>query len=132
MYRIPIAFYDPMKRLPKNESNAIFQQLDILPTLLDLLNVETTYYAYGNSYFNSTHREGVTFLEGALYYFHSNQLITFTKEKARNLQVVATKKGESRQPLPINHQTKIRLEKRIKSMIQRYNSDLIRNKMTVE
>ncbi len=132
MYRIPIAFYDPKKRLPKNKSNVIFQQLDILPTLLDLLNIETTYYAYGNSFFNSTHREGVTFLEGALYYFHSNQLITFTKEKARNLQVVATKKGESRQPLPINHQTKTRLEKRIKSMIQRYNSDLIRNKMTVE
>ena len=54
------------------------------------------------------------------------------KEKARNLQVVAAKKGDNRQSAPLSLKTRMRLEKRIKSMVQRYNSDLIRNKMTVQ
>lgn len=132
MYRIPIAFFDPLNRIkPKNEK-VLFQQLDILPTLLDLLNVKTSFYAYGNSYFNKSDREAVTFLEGSLYYFYSNYLITFNKEKARNLLDIAAKKGEKSEKTTLNNRTKARINKRVRAMIQRYNHDLIRNKMTVE
>ncbi len=51
-YRIPIAFYHPGGKLPKIKSGTQFQQVDILPTVLDLLNVQTNFFATGTSYFN--------------------------------------------------------------------------------
>ena len=132
MYSIPIAFYDPKGRIKKEIQPKFFQQLDILPTLLDLLNIETTFYAYGNSLFKPINREGITYLEGSIYYFYNHHLFTFTKEKARNLLELDAKKEKLDSSHPLNEQQKKRVENRIKAMVQRYNSDMIRNKLTVE
>ncbi len=49
-YRIPLWFYAPQKGVIRpHHSQNIAHQLDIAPTLLDLLQIKTPFYCFGNS-----------------------------------------------------------------------------------
>ncbi len=50
-YNIPIVFYKPDNSL-KGSSSIIANQIDILPSILDLLHYPTAYFSIGNSLFN--------------------------------------------------------------------------------
>ena len=52
-FKIPIAYYHPKQELPKVAANISTQQIDIMPTVLDLLNIETDFFAMGTSYFSN-------------------------------------------------------------------------------
>ena len=41
------------QKLPKVDVNSSTQQIDIMPTVLDLLNIETDFFAIGTSYFSN-------------------------------------------------------------------------------
>ena len=130
MYRVPIAFYHPSKSLEPKREKVIFQQLDIMPTILDLLNIETRYYAYGQSYYGKNPREAIAYLEGTHYYFRNNYMLTFTNEEARNLYEVKTQKKSPVDSMKFHQQTVYLYENRLKAIIQRYNRDLMKNQTT--
>lgn len=130
LYRIPIVFFDPKGRIQPEKSKEIFQQLDIMPTLLDLLNIDTRYYGFGNSYYDSIDREAIAYLSGTFHYFRDDFMISISSGKARNLYdfTVPTKT-----PLDsLSHYTD-KAEtyvQRVNAMHQRYNLDLIMNQTT--
>ncbi len=132
LYRIPILFYEPNGLLPKGKRSEIFQQLDILPTILDLLNLNKKYYAFGNSIFQEGEREAITYLEGIYYYFNSPFMLSFSGKEALNMLSLADKKEmsekEKKEMTPEFNQ-KI---KRLKAIIQRYNHDLINNQTSLK
>lgn len=127
MYRIPIAFYHPKGLIPPQKSSRIFQQLDVLPTLLDMLNIPATYYSYGTSYYQQPTGEAFTYLEGTYYYFRDEFMLTFTSDQARNLYDFKTDRLPQIDSLAHFPGVVERDEKRIKAIIQRYNGDLIGN-----
>ena len=49
-FKIPIAFYHESGVLPNIKANETMQQIDLMPTVLDLLNIETDYFSVGSSY----------------------------------------------------------------------------------
>ena len=49
-FKIPIAFYHESGLLPKVNTNQTMQQIDLMPTILDLLNIETDYFSVGSSF----------------------------------------------------------------------------------
>ncbi|MEJ6491429.1 MAG: sulfatase-like hydrolase/transferase [Flavobacteriales bacterium] len=127
MYSIPILFYHPSGKIAKGNKMEIFQQLDIMPTILDLLNIKTNYYAFGNSYYQEGPREGITYLEGIYSYFSAPSMMEFTAGKTKNMYNLDggfywTKENMANDPKQIN-----KMEKRLKAIIQRYNNDLIKN-----
>jgi phosphoglycerol transferase MdoB-like AlkP superfamily enzyme len=132
MYQIPIAFYHPKKKLPIQREPILFQQLDILPTVLDLLNIESTFYSYGKSYFKTTEREAFTYLEGSYYYLTKNHFYTFSNEKARNLYDFTDRNKSAQDSISKYKLESKTVENRLKAIIQRYNRDLIQNKTHVE
>ena len=132
MYQIPIVFFHPKKLLPIKKEPIIFQQLDILPTILDLLNVKTKFYSYGKSYYNKTEREAITYLEGSYFFFKNKHMYTFSNEKARNLYDFTIRKEYTTDSLSYYKNESKRVERRIKAIIQRYNRDLIHNKTVSE
>ncbi|MDX2361116.1 MAG: LTA synthase family protein [Crocinitomicaceae bacterium] len=132
MYRIPIMFYHPSGKIKPEKSDRIFQQLDILPTILDLLNIETNYYSYGSSHYQNPNGEAITYIEGTYYYFNKHHMTSFSDEQARNLYDFTV---QSTSPIDsISHyKSEVAInEKRLKAMIQRYNRDLIMNQTTVD
>ena len=128
MYQIPIAFYDPMGRLKPFKSKEIFQQMDILPTLLDLLNIKDDYYAFGNSFFQQSQKEAITYLEGTYYYFKKDHMLTFQDGRVRNLYNFKSNIIGQIDSISVFSKLIKPEENRIKAMIQRYSSDLINNK----
>lgn len=131
MYRIPIAFYDPFGRLPKRREKTIFQQADIMPTLLDLANIQAKYYSIGNSYYSDAPREGVAYLEGVYSYFYKNRMLLFSNDKARSFVDFTT---TSRHPKNLMHdeaQLEQQMERRLRAIIQTYGHDLIHNQTNV-
>ncbi len=57
VFKVPILFYQPGGKL-KKMSDKLFCQTDIMPTILDLLNYDQPYVAFGNSYFNASDTAG--------------------------------------------------------------------------
>ncbi len=131
MYRIPIAFYDPSGKLPRRREKVIFQQIDIMPTVLDLVNIKTDYYSFGNSYFSKEPREAVTYLEGAYYYFRGDKLLVYSNDEATSLVNFTIRTENPVNLLPAQKEEAEKMAKRLKAIIQRYNHDLIHNQTIV-
>jgi len=132
MYKIPIVIYHPGKLLKPIREKKIFQQLDIMPTVLDLLNVKTKYYSFGNSYYQNIDREAINFLGGAYQYFYKNKMLSFSNDKARNLYDFIVREEYTQDSLQFYTKKNVKVEKRLKAIIQRYNRDLILNQTKVE
>ena len=132
LYQIPIMFYDPLGRIKPQKSERVFQQLDVLPTILDLLNIETSYYSFGNSYFQDNEGESLVYISGSYYYFKNKFMTTFIGEKARNLQDFSILGIEKSDSLQFYKEDVENNENRIKAMIQRYSEDLNLNQTTIK
>jgi phosphoglycerol transferase MdoB-like AlkP superfamily enzyme len=131
IYRIPIAFYHPKKPELKKKENIIFQQLDILPTVLDLLNIDINYYAFGSSYFSKNKRFAINYLEGVYYFFMNNFMLTFVEGNEPVFYDLTSSKNLG-SPIKIDKKTQIEITNTLKAIIQRYNNDLIKNKTMVK
>lgn len=131
MYKIPIAFFHPSGKLPKKREKGIFQQLDIMPTILDLVNINATYYAFGHSFYSKEPREALSYIEGTYYYFRGNELLYFSHDKANQLIDFTKKTTKSKNILKQQPADARLMEIRVKALIQRYNHDLIHNKTRV-
>lgn len=130
LYQIPIAFYHPGGKLPREQQNKIVQQIDIYPTLLDLLNIETPYYSFGESLYSSDKRFSVSYLQGDYFYFENDKMLVFLQNQARNLYDFTSRSNSLVDIISEYRQEAEGYEKMIKAIIQRYNHDLIRNKTT--
>ena len=130
MFKIPILFFHPKKLIQPKKETKFFQQIDILPTVLDLLNVETKFYSFGNSYFQKHEPEAVNYLEGTYHYFRNNYLLTFSNDKARNLYGAMIRRKNTPDSISYYRKESQVFEKRLKALIQRYNRDLILNQTT--
>lgn len=112
-YRIPIAFYDPSGELQPKKPNESFQQIDIYPTLLDLLNIQANYYAIGNSFYSKR--------EKVLAAYAQQNLISFKTPGKPEVW------NESKS-YPSNHPKFLEIQ-RLKAAYQRYCRDLLSNQM---
>ncbi len=112
-HRIPIAFYHVNGKLPKVKPGSPFQQIDILPTAMDLLNQKTSFFAMGTSYFKKVKLPKLA--------YSSENLIAFEKGKEPILwndqQKTKRSKGDN---------SKIKI---LKAIYQQYTTSLIQNKM---
>ena len=131
IFRIPIAFYHPGGILKAERSDRTFQQLDIMPTILDLLNIETDYYAFGNSYYSPKGGSALVYMSGAYSYFEDGRMIMFSDSKARSLYNYTLKKVDLIDSLSYYKKESQSVEMKIKAMIQRYNHDLLQNQTTI-
>lgn len=132
MYKIPVLFYHPGGHLPKGEQTEIIQQLDLFPSILDLLNIESKYYAFGQSYFQEKAHEAITYLEGTYYYFSGDWMLEFNGESIRSITNVndfSLLKPAQKEKLKSDWGPRL---KRLKAYIQRYNHDLIMNETTAK
>jgi phosphoglycerol transferase MdoB-like AlkP superfamily enzyme len=129
-FHIPIVIFDPEQKLKPTKSDLFFQQIDIFPTLLDLLNIKTDYYAFGNSYFKQKN-EAMSYSEGSYYYFKDNYLLTFMNEKSRSLNNIK-QDNMLRDSLKYYPDFALQATQKIKAMIQTYSKDLVNNESIIK
>lgn len=116
-YRIPIGFYHASMNLPKAKQGKVFQQIDIMPTLIDLLGIKTDYYAFGTSYFSNKSMPKMICEQGNLISFEKN-----------NKGILNTVWNEQMKGKRSSHEQQI--IRQMKALYQHYTHDLISNQMT--
>lgn len=130
LYRIPLAFYHPLGNIKPLERFDVAQQLDVFPTVLDLLNIDTEYYSFGSSLVQETAREAIVYTPEGYQYFNDEYMITFYEEKAQKLINFTKDEYVSLDSSAYYSDFLNDSEQRIKAIIQQYANDLIKNKTT--
>ncbi|MFM6935496.1 MAG: LTA synthase family protein [Flavobacteriales bacterium] len=116
-YRIPIGFYHASMKLPKVNQKKVFQQIDIMPTIIDLLGIQTEYYSFGTSYFNPNSMPKMVCEQG--------NLISFEMSNNGFLNTVWNEQMKQKRS---SHEQQI--IRQMMAMYQHYTHDLISNQMT--
>ncbi len=80
-FRIPIAFYHPGNNLLKENSQRLTQHIDIMPSVLDYLNYDTSFVCFGSSVFDTiTPKFGINSINENYFYFNDSLCGTFNGE----------------------------------------------------
>ncbi|WP_205677777.1 LTA synthase family protein [Brumimicrobium salinarum] len=129
MYQIPIAFYDPQGELQAKTANQLFNHIDIMPTVLDLIGYNKPVYSFGNSYFSNNEPFAVNYIENSHLFFKGDYMLNFVKDEATGLYNYKSDTLMYHDSLAYFPQLKDDMEQELKGIIQRYNHDLIHNTM---
>jgi phosphoglycerol transferase MdoB-like AlkP superfamily enzyme len=84
-YSIPIIYFSPNDAKLKGTSKLLTQQIDILPSLLDYLGYNDSFFAFGNSIFqNKTKRYTVQYNSGSVFWTMDNFLLVTLGKKPQS------------------------------------------------
>jgi len=131
-YAIPILFFRPGEKLEgKNGETA--SQTDIMPSVLDYLNFNRDYIAFGNSVFDTAAPHfSIHYISGIYSMIKDGYLLEFNGVKTtalfdlRNDNLQKTNLAVKNLPVMKN------LEDFLKAYLQQYNNRLIENRLTTE
>ncbi len=133
-YRIPIAFYKPGDTTFKGTNHAIANQIDIKPSILNLLNYPYSYYSMGKNLFDSIdNRFAITYNggiyqyidSGYCYQFNGENAVAFYDWKSDSMMTNNLYRGQTNSIL-------LQSDSSLKKMIQFFNYSMINNRMHVE
>ncbi|MBS7787928.1 LTA synthase family protein [Flavobacterium sp. CYK-55] len=129
-FRIPILMIDPSNPHFQGVNEKNFQQIDILPSLLDELNISDTIVTYGKSY-RSQKDFVVSYVDNVYNYISGDYYLAFDGNKS--LGLYNFKKDSLFQNNLLQHEPKLKLqmERFIKAYIQSFNERVSRNELTV-
>ena len=127
LYAIPLMFYSPTDSLG-NSIDKVCQQADVLPSIIDYLNIDTSFVSFGNSIW-SDKGFAVNYLNNIYQYFEEGHLLQFNGEESIALYAVekdSLLKNNLLLQRPELHQ---KMENHLKAYIQEYNHRMIHNKL---
>ncbi len=135
-YRVPLLFFHPTKIQGKSDLK-IAQQIDILPTVADFLDIENDFVAFGKSLLRNEYPFSFQYI-GNIYQIEDKHYhLEFDGEKSTALYDIQTDsllqhnmiqpKLNAALPSEVKE-----LEMKLKAVIQEYNSRMINNKLVAE
>ena len=130
IYKIPLFFYTPDNAL-KGTDNMLAQQIDIMPTTLNMLKYNKPFFSFGTNLTDSAqnkNRFAINYCNGAYQYFSGEEVQLFNGEKLVGLYnfIIDTN---------LNYnmvQDFKRSDKQVKAFIQTYTHDVIHNKLSIK
>lgn len=124
---VPIIIYSPALKL-KGKSNVVTQQTDIMPALLDLLNYDEPYIAFGKSPFDTTvTHSSFTRFDQLYQIIEDNYVLQFDGNKTINLYDFKNDSLLTTNLAGKKMEKELLLENRLKAFIQDYNHRLMNN-----
>lgn len=76
--RIPLILFDPSNDSLRGRSTRVVQQLDIMPSIFHLLQIDTEYISFGNDFFDTeTPKFAFSYTQGIYTYIDSADVIQF-------------------------------------------------------
>lgn len=129
-FRIPILFFDPSNPefVGVNEKN--FQQIDIMPSIIDYLNIETKMISFGKSY-KSKENFVVYYLQGTYHYIKDDYYLAFANHEPIGLydwkkDILLKDNLIKKDPSKVQE-----YEKFLKAYIQSFNERVVTNKLSI-
>ncbi len=131
-YAVPVLFYQPGSTL-RGYSHQVVQQTDIMPTVLNYLNYNQKYVAFGRDVINdSTNGYAINYLSGD-YQFITDEYSYLFDDKVITACYAYKTDSLLRNNLARHLPTQARKDEDLmKAIIQQYNYRIINNKLTPE
>jgi phosphoglycerol transferase MdoB-like AlkP superfamily enzyme len=132
IYSVPIVFYMPGSSL-KGQSNITIQQIDILPSVLDVVGYDEKYFGFGNDVFDSTASHfAVNFLNDNYQIISGGYALSMDTSHAISFYHYSVDSLLQNNLLNVDTVLQNSLERKLKAFIQNYNHALLENKMTID
>ncbi len=126
---IPLLFFHPGDTSFQGVESRVVSQMDVMPSVLDLLGYDQAFYAFGHSVF-SEESFNVSYI-GRKYLIHGRgHLLVWFNEQPLGLYALDDKLMKHNL-LDVKPELASFLENKLKAYIQRYRHDLIYNAMRV-
>ena len=131
-FAVPILFYKPNEKIEGN-SDDVAAQTDIMPSVLDYLNYNKDFIAFGSSVFDSTAPHfSVHYVSGVYGMIKDGYLLEFDGTKATAFFDLRKDKMQKNNLVEKNLPVMKKLEDFLKAYLQQYNNRLIENRLTTE
>ena len=128
-YKVPLFFYHPTFKFPKVDEQMVVQQIDILPTILDFLNIRQKEENYlGSSIFTEGDKVAVTFNDGIYQLMAKDYRIRWALGQSEP-QMFAIGDRDGKTPLAEPASRKEELIQKLKANIQYFNEGMWDNKL---
>ena len=127
--KIPIAFYKPDDTTFVGEQSDIFQQIDIMPTILDWVGYDKPYFSFGSPFSDKLNRRAV-FGKDLFQIIKGDYILLFNGKETKGLY---NYKNDPQLKIDISSTEPVmrsKIEKEIKAFRQLYNKRIIYNQMT--
>ncbi len=130
-FAVPIIFFDPSGEL-KGEVNEPVQHIDIMPTVLNYLNYDKPYFAFGNDVLHRAKNDFViNTIDNKYQIVKGDYIMQWGDDKVTGLynyrQDILMQKDLSASELAVKNE----LETYVKAFIQQYNKNMIDNSLVV-
>jgi len=130
-YSVPVILYKPDSDL-KGMKNRIAQQIDIMPTILNYLNYDEEFIAFGNDLFDDSYESFAFNTNGSTYHlFMKDHILIMIDYKPVGLFNFRTDKFLESNVMDFEPELLSIMVNKLKAIIQTYNSRLIDNNMVV-
>ncbi len=131
-YCVPIIFYKPGSNL-RGVKKRIAQQIDIMPTILNFLNFDEEYIAFGNNLLDDSCESFAFNTSGDDYHLYmKDHILEMIDNKSIGLFNYKNDRFLEKNLLGKEPDLQLMMEDKLKAIIQTYNSRLIDNNMVVK
>ncbi|MBE9468271.1 MAG: sulfatase-like hydrolase/transferase [Bacteroidetes bacterium] len=131
-YSIPIIYFCSSDTSLKGRNHTITQQADIMPSVLDYLDYNKKFIAYGNSVFDTTaDHYAVNYKNGIYQFVNDDYTLLHDGNKIVGLYNIKTDKLLANDLETTSKKIAIKLEKKLKAIRQSYNNRLINNELII-
>jgi len=135
----PIIFYDPSGEMPRGRRQAVAQQIDVMPTLLEWMHYDQSYLAYGQDLLACPDSAtwAVNYYNGIYQMVQNGYLLQFDGEKSTALYDIRHdwyQRHNLLRDTPVtaaNDSVRREYETWYKAVIQSYMQRMIENRLTV-
>lgn len=132
-YSIPLAIFDPGGKLC-GESDLVAQQIDIMPTILDLVGCDETYFSFGHSLFDeNAPRFAASYKNGVYQIITGKYVLQFDGQNTIGFYLRSDFLLENNLAQSAEYEEDMKcVEALLKAFLQQYSHSLRMNKMTCE
>ncbi len=131
-FAVPIVIFEPSTDYWKGfNDSTVIQQIDIMPTILNYLNYNENYIAFGTDIKENVNHLAISYIDDVYQAMYKEYLLQFDANKIisiYNLKIDKLQKNNLKGKLKIEKE----IEKKLKAFIQEYNWRLIDNKTFIE
>lgn len=129
---VPIIFFDPSGSIPTGISNKIAQQIDIMPTILDALDYDNPYIAFGRDLIAEpdTNLFAVNYSSGVYQYVKNGMVLQFDGKKSTGLYRLSDLLMQDNILDKSDYQAN--MERELKAIIQQYMTRMNGNELTIK
>lgn len=132
VYSIPIIFYKPGSDL-RGFKNRIAQQIDIMPTVLSILNYDESFVAFGNNLLDNPEESFAFNTNGSEYHLYmKDHILELNEMKPAGLYNFKKDIFLKDNLLGKEPELQQMMEDKIKAVVQTYNSRLLDNNMVIK